>query len=333
MTPGRSYSHSAIAIEAHDAVDVAPARASRRGARPRWPARRAAARLAPAPARERACDRRRATTAVTRRASAAARRRRRRRRTRPARACRARIACGSQPRIWPTMKRPPPAPRRRRRRASSPEGRQRRPVDHRPACGRPRGRCTVIHAKRSDAHARTRGSRREAMPAAVGAALDAELVAAAAVPELLRVGSGAGSGGSHVSTSRAARRRTDRSTPPRRARAPRPAPGRSSAAELAHRLVPVVVAVDERLRELPPCVFTGRPPSGRAAPALDERPALAGPAEPPVLEREQHHRREVVVEHRGVDVGGLRRRQRPTAARPPPSSTAGDRSANQSCGW
>src|SRR5262249_22825721 len=78
---------------------------------------------------------------------------------------------------------------------------------------------------------------------------------------------------------------------------------RRGPAELAHRLVPVVEAVDERFGELAAVRVHRQAPVGAAQTSvLDERAALAVAAEAPVLEREQHHRREVVVEHRGVDV-------------------------------
>jgi hypothetical protein len=77
------------------------------------------------------------------------------------------------------------------------------------------------------------------------------------------------------------------------------------AAYLSHRLRRVVEAVNERLGELPAVRVRHEPavrpdePSSR-----DEGAALAAPAEAVVLERDDHERREEVVEERRVDVGG-----------------------------
>ena len=56
-------------------------------------------------------------------------------------------------------------------------------------------------------------------------------------------------------------------------------------------------------------MFTGRRPSGqRDAAVLDEGAALAARAEAVVLELQDHHAAEVVVEERDVDVARDRRR-------------------------
>ena len=55
---------------------------------------------------------------------------------------------------------------------------------------------------------------------------------------------------------------------------------------------------------LPPWVLTGSSPPTRDPPVLDERAALAGRAEAVGLERHDDERREVVVDHRRVDVVG-----------------------------
>src|SRR5438094_5534345 len=76
------------------------------------------------------------------------------------------------------------------------------------------------------------------------------------------------------------------------------------ATELADGLDDVVRRQDEGLCELPAALVSGQRPTELDPPALDERAALATPAEPLVLELLDHEPGEVVVERDEVDVRG-----------------------------